>query len=55
MDFWLFLPLLSILIIFHTSKKNKSDMMEVTSSANTLARVGGPAWAGILFSLLGMD
>ena len=29
--------------------------MGVTRSATTLARVLGPAWAGLLFSVLGKD
>jgi DHA1 family tetracycline resistance protein-like MFS transporter len=48
-------PSLNSLISLQTSEEDQGVMMGVARSATTLARVGGPAWAGTLFSVLGMD
>lgn len=48
-------PALNSLISLRTSASNQGQMMGVARSATTLARVIGPAWAGILFAALGMD
>lgn len=48
-------PALNSLISLQTNEDEQGGMMGVTRSATTLARVAGPAWAGLLFSVLGMD
>jgi DHA1 family tetracycline resistance protein-like MFS transporter len=48
-------PALNSLISLRTSAANQGQMMGVARSATTLARVVGPAWAGVLFAALGMD
>ena len=48
-------PSLNSLISLQTSEEDQGGIMGVTRSATTLARVGGPAWAGLLFSVFGMD
>ncbi|MCR4378937.1 MAG: MFS transporter, partial [Rhodospirillales bacterium] len=48
-------PALNSLISLRTSASNQGQMMGVARSATTLARVVGPAWAGVLFAVLGMD
>lgn len=53
--FSLISPALNSLISLQTSDDEQGSMMGVTRSATTLARVAGPAWAGLLFSLLGKD
>jgi DHA1 family tetracycline resistance protein-like MFS transporter len=48
-------PALNSLISLRTSASKQGQMMGVARSATTMARVIGPAWAGALFALLGMD
>lgn len=48
-------PSLNSLISLQTNEEEQGAMMGVTRSATTLARVGGPAWAGLLFSAFGMN
>jgi DHA1 family tetracycline resistance protein-like MFS transporter len=48
-------PSLNSLISLETDEEDQGGMMGVARSATTLARVGGPAWAGTLFSVLGMN
>ena len=48
-------PSLNSLISLETNEEDQGGMMGVARSATTLARVGGPAWAGTLFSVLGMN
>jgi len=48
-------PSLNSLISLQTNEEDQGGMMGVARSATTLARVGGPAWAGTLFSVLGMN
>ncbi len=48
-------PALNSLISLQTSEEDQGGMMGVTRSATTLARVGGPAWAGFLFSAFGSN
>ncbi len=48
-------PALNSLISLRTDAANQGQMMGVARSATTLARVIGPAWAGALFAMLGMD
>jgi len=48
-------PALNSLISLQTSEEAQGGMMGITRSATTLARVGGPAWAGLLFSVFGMN
>lgn len=48
-------PALNSLISLRTSATNQGQMMGVARSATTLARVVGPAWAGVLFAALGMN
>lgn len=48
-------PALNSLISLRTDAANQGQMMGVARSATTLARVVGPAWAGVLFAMLGMD
>jgi len=48
-------PSLNSLISLQTSEEDQGGIMGVTRSATTLARVCGPAWAGLLFSAFGMD
>ena len=48
-------PSLNGLISLETDEEDQGGMMGVARSATTLARVGGPAWAGTLFSVLGMN
>jgi len=48
-------PSLNSLISLQTGEEDQGVMMGVARSATTLARVGGPAWAGTLFSVFGMD
>ncbi len=53
--FSLISPALNSLISLQTSDEDQGGIMGVTRSATTLARVGGPAWAGLLFTVFGMD
>ena len=48
-------PAINSLISLQTNEEDQGAMMGVARSATTLARVGGPVWAGSLFSLIGMD
>ena len=48
-------PSLNSLISLETNEEDQGGMMGVARSATTLARVGGPVWAGTLFSVLGMN
>ena len=48
-------PSLNSLISLETNEEDQGGMMGIARSATTLARVGGPAWAGTLFSVLGMN
>ncbi|NQW01413.1 MAG: MFS transporter [Rhodospirillales bacterium] len=48
-------PALNSLISLQTGEEEQGGMMGVTRSATTLARVAGPAWAGLLFSTFGMN
>lgn len=48
-------PSLNSLISLQTNEEDQGGMLGVARSATTLARVGGPAWAGTLFSVLGMN
>lgn len=48
-------PSLNSLISLQAGEDEQGGVMGVTRSATTLARVLGPAWAGVLFSFLGSD
>lgn len=48
-------PALNSLISLRTDAGNQGQMMGVARSATTMARVIGPAWAGILFAQLGKE
>lgn len=48
-------PAFNSLISLRTDAAKQGQMMGVARSATTMARVLGPAWAGMLFALLGMD
>lgn len=48
-------PALNSLISLRTEAANQGQIMGVTRSATTMARVVGPVWAGMLFAMLGMD
>lgn len=48
-------PSLNSLVSLQASEDEQGGVLGVTRSASTLARVAGPAWAGLLFSLLGRD
>ncbi|PPR75738.1 MAG: Tetracycline resistance protein, class C [Alphaproteobacteria bacterium MarineAlpha3_Bin4] len=48
-------PSLNSLISLQVGDDEQGGVMGVTRSATTLARVLGPAWAGLLFSVLGKD
>ena len=48
-------PSLNSLISLQVDEENQGAIMGVTRSATTLARIVGPAWAGLLFSQLGKD
>ncbi|MBC8269949.1 MAG: MFS transporter [Rhodospirillaceae bacterium] len=48
-------PSLNSLISLQVGSGEQGGVMGVGRSATTMARVIGPAWAGLLFSLLGMD
>lgn len=48
-------PSLNSLISLQAGEEEQGGVMGVTRSATTLARVLGPAWAGMLFSFLGKD
>lgn len=48
-------PALNSLISLRTDAANQGQMMGVARSATTMARVIGPAWAGVLFASLGRD
>ena len=48
-------PALNSLISLRTDAANQGQTMGVARSATTLARVVGPAWAGILFAQLGKE
>ncbi len=48
-------PALNSLISLQASEDEQGGVLGVTRSVSTLARVAGPAWAGLLFSLLGKD
>jgi MFS transporter, DHA1 family, tetracycline resistance protein len=48
-------PSLNSLISLQVASGEQGGVMGVGRSATTMARVIGPAWAGLLFSLLGMD
>ena len=46
-------PSLNSLISLQVGEDEQGGVMGVARSATTLSRVLGPAWAGMLFSLLG--
>jgi len=48
-------PSLNSLISLQVGSGEQGGVMGVGRSATTMARVIGPAWAGLIFSLLGMD
>jgi MFS transporter, DHA1 family, tetracycline resistance protein len=48
-------PSLNSLVSLQAKSEDQGAMIGITRSASTLARVGGPAFAGLLFSLLGRD
>jgi DHA1 family tetracycline resistance protein-like MFS transporter len=48
-------PSLNSLISLQVADDEQGGVMGVARSATTLARVLGPAWAGLLFAVLGMD
>ena len=48
-------PSLNSLISLQVGEDEQGDIMGVTRSASTMARFTGPAWAGFLFGVLGMD
>jgi len=48
-------PALNSLISLRTDQSEQGMMMGVARSATTMARVVGPAWAGILFAQLGKE
>ena len=48
-------PSLNALVSLETSDADQGKVLGVTRSVSTLARVVGPAWAGMLFSMLGQD
>jgi len=48
-------PSLNTLVSLQASEDEQGSALGVTRSASTLARVAGPAWAGMLFSALGKD
>lgn len=48
-------PSLNSLISLQVADDEQGGVMGVARSATTLARVLGPAWAGFLFAVLGMD
>lgn len=48
-------PSLNSLISLRTDATQQGQMMGVARSTTTMARVLGPAWAGMLFAMLGMD
>jgi len=48
-------PALNSLISLRTVATDQGQMMGVARSATTMARVVGPAWAGILFAQLGKE
>ena len=48
-------PSLNSLISLQVSEEDQGGVMGVTRSATTLARVVGPAWAGLMFAGLGRD
>ena len=53
--FSIILPSLNSLISLQVGEEDQGVMMGVSRLATTLERVGCPAWAGTLFSILGMD
>ena len=48
-------PALNSLISLRKESANQGQVMGVARSATTMARVIGPAWAGALFAMLGME
>ncbi len=48
-------PSLNSLISLQSSEDEQGGIMGVTRSASTMARFTGPAWAGLLFGVLGRD
>ncbi len=48
-------PSLNSLVSLQVGPDEQGGVMGVGRSATTLARVIGPAWAGLLFSFMGMD
>lgn len=48
-------PALNSLISLRSDAANQGQVMGVARSATTMARVLGPAWAGALFAMLGME
>jgi len=48
-------PALNSLISLQASESDQGSTLGVARSASTLARIAGPAWAGMLFSVLGMN
>ncbi|MBT6242840.1 MAG: MFS transporter [Rhodospirillaceae bacterium] len=48
-------PSLNSLISLQVASSEQGGVMGVGRSATTMARVIGPAWAGLMFSMLGMD
>ncbi len=48
-------PAMSALISHQAGESEQGTVMGLARSATILARVAGPAWAGVLFSVLGKD
>ena len=48
-------PSLNSLISLQASEDDQGSTLGVTRSVSTLARIAGPAWAGMVFSVLGRD
>ena len=48
-------PALNSLISLQAGDDEMGTIMGVTRSASTMARFTGPAWAGLLFGVLGRD
>lgn len=55
LGFSIITPALNSLVSLQAKSEEQGATIGVTRSASTLARVGGPAFAGLLFSLLGQD
>lgn len=48
-------PSLNSLVSLQTNEEEQGGALGISRSASTLARVAGPAWGGMLFSVLGRD